>query len=148
MSANFTAIRCLHCHFRTFVSTGLSNRHHNLRLWAQCVNITLLHNRDCLRLATLTADATAGSENHNISAQTVRIVLEILPEWSLYSPVPDRGLFFQDQAHFIVTGPWCTRTLIMLFNQRLDMPHLSDRWIILAKECSLMWIDTNLCSKF
>ena len=32
----------------------------------------------------------------------------------------------------------CTCVMIMLFNQLLDMPHLSGGWIILAKEkCSL-----------
>jgi hypothetical protein len=31
--------------------------------------------------------------------------------------------------------------MIMLFNQLLDIPHLSGGWIILAKEkCSLTWI--------
>ena len=39
---------------------------------------------------------------------------------------------------FIVPGTRCTCTMIMLFNQLLDMPHLSGGWIILAKErCSL-----------
>jgi hypothetical protein len=35
---------------------------------------------------------------------------------------------------FIVPSTRCTCVLIMLFNQLLDMPHLSGGWIILAKE--------------
>ena len=39
---------------------------------------------------------------------------------------------------FIVPSTRCTCVMIMLFNQLLDMPHLSSRLIILAKEkCSL-----------
>jgi hypothetical protein len=39
--------------------------------------------------------------------------------------------------------------MTMLFNQLLDMPHLSGGWIILAKEkCSLTGMYTNLCTKF
>ena len=39
---------------------------------------------------------------------------------------------------FIVHSTRCTCVMIMLFNQLLDMPHLSGGWIILAKEkCSL-----------
>ena len=39
---------------------------------------------------------------------------------------------------FIVQSTGCTSVMIMLFNQILDMPHLSGGWIILAKEkCSL-----------
>ena len=47
---------------------------------------------------------------------------------------------------FIVPSTRCTCVMIMLFNQLLDMPHLSTRWIILAKEkCSLTGI--HLCTK-
>jgi hypothetical protein len=35
--------------------------------------------------------------------------------------------------YFIVASTRCTCVLIMLFNQLLDMPHLSGGWIILAK---------------
>ena len=39
---------------------------------------------------------------------------------------------------FIVPSTRCTCVMIMLFNQLLDMPHLSGGWIVLAKEkCSL-----------
>ena len=39
---------------------------------------------------------------------------------------------------FIVPSTRCTCVMIMLFNQLLDMPHLSGGWFILAKEkCSL-----------
>ena len=39
---------------------------------------------------------------------------------------------------FIVPSTRCTCIMIMLFNQLLDMPHLSGGWIILVKEkCSL-----------
>jgi hypothetical protein len=42
------------------------------------------------------------------------------------------------QWTFIVPSSRCTLVMIMLFNQLLDMPHLSGGWIILAKEkCSL-----------
>ena len=38
----------------------------------------------------------------------------------------------------IVPSTGCTRVMIMLFNQFLDLPNLSGGWIILAKEkCSL-----------
>ena len=38
---------------------------------------------------------------------------------------------------FIVHCTSCTCVMIMLFNQLLDMPHLSGGWILLAKEkCS------------
>ena len=40
--------------------------------------------------------------------------------------------------HFIFPSTWCTCVMIMIFNQFLDMPHLSGGWIILAnKKCSL-----------
>ena len=35
---------------------------------------------------------------------------------------------------FIVPSTWCTCVMILLFNQLLDIPHLSGGWIILAKE--------------
>ena len=39
---------------------------------------------------------------------------------------------------FFVPSTRCTGVMIMLFNQLLDMPHLSGGWIILAKKkCSL-----------
>jgi hypothetical protein len=39
---------------------------------------------------------------------------------------------------FIVPSTRCTCVMIMLFNQLLEMPHLSGGWIILAKDkCSL-----------
>jgi hypothetical protein len=39
---------------------------------------------------------------------------------------------------FIAPSTRCTCVMIMLFNQLLDMPHLSGEWIILTKEkCSL-----------
>jgi hypothetical protein len=39
---------------------------------------------------------------------------------------------------FIVSSTRCTCVMIMLFNQLIDMPHLSGGWIILEKEkCSL-----------
>jgi hypothetical protein len=42
----------------------------------------------------------------------------------------------------------CTCVMIMLFNQILDMPHMSGGWIILAKEKgSLTWMETNLLIK-
>jgi hypothetical protein len=47
--------------------------------------------------------------------------------------------------HFIVPSTSCTCVMTMLFNQRIDMPHLSGGWIILAKEkCSL----TGMYSKY
>jgi hypothetical protein len=50
---------------------------------------------------------------------------------------------------FIVptTGHKCVMSV--LFNQLLDMPHLSGEWIILAKEkCSPTGMKTNLLLKF
>jgi hypothetical protein len=39
--------------------------------------------------------------------------------------------------------------MIMLFNQLLDMPHLSSGWFILANEkCSLTGMQTHFCTKF
>jgi hypothetical protein len=35
---------------------------------------------------------------------------------------------------FIVPSTRCTYVMVMLFNQLCDMPHLSGRWVILAKE--------------
>jgi hypothetical protein len=35
--------------------------------------------------------------------------------------------------HFIVPNTRCTCVIIMLFNQLLDMPHLSGGWILLTK---------------
>jgi hypothetical protein len=50
---------------------------------------------------------------------------------------------------FIVPSARCTCVMIMLFNQLLDMPHLSGGWIILAKaKCSLTGLQTNLCTAF
>lgn len=47
----------------------------------------------------------------------------------------------------IVTSPRHT-PIIMLFNQHMDMQHLSVWWIILVKQqCSLTQISTNLCTK-
>ena len=38
---------------------------------------------------------------------------------------------------------------MMLFNQLLDMPHLSGGWMTLVKEkCSLTGMKTNLCTTF
>ena len=40
--------------------------------------------------------------------------------------------------HFNVTSTRCTYVMIMLFNQIIDIPHLSGVWINLANEkCSL-----------
>ena len=48
---------------------------------------------------------------------------------------------------FIVPSTRCTCVMVMLFNQLLDMPHLSGRWIILAKEnCSLTGIK-QICAQ-
>ena len=53
---------------------------------------------------------------------------------------------------FIVPRTRCTCVMIMLFNQLLDMPHLSSGWIILAKEkCLLTGINTfvyNIWEKY
>ena len=44
---------------------------------------------------------------------------------------------FETSWHCVVTPCFVTCVMIMLFNQFLDMPHLSGGWIILAKEyCS------------
>jgi hypothetical protein len=52
-------------------------------------------------------------------------------------------------VEFIVPSTRCTCVMIMLFNQLLDMPHLSGGWIILANEkCSLTGMQTNLCTKY
>ena len=49
---------------------------------------------------------------------------------------------------FIVPSTRCTCIMIM-FNQLLDMPHLTGGWIILAKKkCSLTGIWTHLCTTF
>ena len=50
---------------------------------------------------------------------------------------------------FIVPSTRCTCSIIITFNQFLDMPHLSGGWIILAKDtCSLTGMQTNLCTTF
>ena len=50
---------------------------------------------------------------------------------------------------FIVPSTRCTCVMIMLFNQLLDMPHVSGGWIILTKEkCSLTGMETNLRTTF
>lgn len=63
-------------------------------------------------------------------------------------------VLFDKNAHFKVaffsppTTPKHTCALIMLFNQPLDVPHLSGGWIILAEEKStLTQILTNVSSK-
>jgi hypothetical protein len=53
------------------------------------------------------------------------------------------GFFCLTKLHilkwaFIVLSTRCTCVMIMLFNQLLDMPHLSGVWIILAKEKCLI----------
>jgi hypothetical protein len=50
---------------------------------------------------------------------------------------------------FIVPSTRCTCVMIMLFNQLLDMPHLSGGGIILAKGiCSRTGMETHLCICF
>jgi hypothetical protein len=49
---------------------------------------------------------------------------------------------------FIAPSTRCTYVMIMLFNQLLDMSHLSGGWIILANEkCSLTGMSTHLYPK-
>ena len=53
------------------------------------------------------------------------------------------ALYYVTKLHilewpFIVPSTRCTCVMIMLFNWHLDMPHLSGRWIILAKEKCLL----------
>ena len=53
------------------------------------------------------------------------------------------------KLHLIVQSTRCTCIRNMLFNQLLDMLHLSGIWIILAKKkCSLTGMVTNLWSAF
>jgi hypothetical protein len=52
------------------------------------------------------------------------------------------------ECPFIVPSTRCTCVMIMLFNQFLDLPHLSSGWIILAKEkCSQTGMPTHLCTE-
>jgi hypothetical protein len=46
---------------------------------------------------------------------------------------------------FIVPSTRCTCVIHMLFNQLLDMPHISGGWIVLAKE---KWLLTGMTNKF
>ena len=53
------------------------------------------------------------------------------------------------QGHFIGHSTRYTCVMIMLFNQLVDMPHMSGGWIILAKEkCSLTVMYSNTSRHF
>jgi hypothetical protein len=50
---------------------------------------------------------------------------------------------------FIVPRTRCTCVMTMMFNQLLDITHLSDGWIILTNvKCSLTGMYTHLCTTF
>lgn len=51
------------------------------------------------------------------------------------------------QQERVTSCALCKADLCMSFTQHLDIPHLPGWWIILAKECSLTQILTNVCSK-
>ena len=54
---------------------------------------------------------------------------------------------YDKTPHFKVPSTRSTFVMTMLFNELLDMPHLSGGWIILAKEkCSLTGTQTNSCT--
>lgn len=52
------------------------------------------------------------------------------------------------RPHLFRIGPRQTCARAILSNQHLEMPHLSDGWIVLARRCSLTWILTKSWTKF